>query len=85
MKYAVVFTYSFDDDCAVYLFETWEKALKFLKDNYESEVKIANEDFPNRIIHTEFDEEFGYARISELSDYNKDYDITEMRIGQIYS
>ena len=39
-QYAVVFTYSFDDDCAVYLFQNLELAKEFLKSNLEEELRI---------------------------------------------
>ena len=38
--YAVVFTYSFSQDCAVYLFEMEQAAKDFLKENFDEEVRI---------------------------------------------
>lgn len=40
MNYAVIFTYSFDDETSVYLFETESEAVKFLRDTYEEELRI---------------------------------------------
>ena len=42
--YAVVFTYSFDQDCAVYLFQTEAEAKRFLRDNYDEELRIEREE-----------------------------------------
>ena len=38
MSYAVIFTYSFDDEVAVYLFETDEKAKNFRISSYKEEL-----------------------------------------------
>ena len=43
-QFAVVFTYSFDQDCAVYLFDTEADAVRFLRDNYEEELRIEREE-----------------------------------------
>ena len=40
MNYVVIFTYSFDDETAAYLFKTEEEAVKFLRDSYEEELRI---------------------------------------------
>lgn len=42
--YAVVFTYSFDQDCAVYLFQTEAEAKQFLQDNYIEELRVEREE-----------------------------------------
>ena len=39
-SYAVVFTYSFDDESSVYTFATEEQAMKFLDDSYAEELRI---------------------------------------------
>ena len=41
MNCAVIFTYSFDSEVAVYLFEREEDAVKFLFDSYSEELRIA--------------------------------------------
>ena len=40
MNFAVIFSYSYDDDMAVYTFETEEEAVSFLRDSYEEEIRI---------------------------------------------
>ena len=81
MNYAVIFTYSFDDDVTVYLFETEEKAKEFLSSSYKEELRIDQE-------------ENGWDTIGEISDggwfarittvFEGHEDVTEMRIGNIY-
>ena len=44
MNYAVIFTYSFDGDVAVYLFQDELSAKKFLRDSYEEELRIDKEE-----------------------------------------
>ena len=42
--YAVVFTYSFDQDCAVYLFQGEQSAKEFLKESFDEELRIEVEE-----------------------------------------
>ena len=44
MNYAVIFIYSFDDEVAVYLFETEEEAKNFLANSYKEELRIDTEE-----------------------------------------
>ena len=43
-SFAVVFTYSFDDDAAVYLFDTQDEAVDFLKQSILEEYRIDTEE-----------------------------------------
>ena len=81
MNYAVIFTYSFDDEVVVYLFATIEEAKAFLKGAYEEEVRIDTEE--NEWNCESYIAEDGwYAKITNYF-YDRD-DVTEMRIGSIY-
>lgn len=42
--FAVVFTYSFDCDSSVYLFDTQEEAIKFMTESYKEELRIDKEE-----------------------------------------
>lgn len=82
MDYAVIFTYSFDDDVAVYLFEDEESAKNFLKSSYLEELRIDTE-------------ENGWDSIGALSDdglyatittsFFDHEDTTKLRIGRVYT
>ena len=66
-QFAVVFTYSFDQDCAVYLFDTEADAVRFLRDNYEEELRIEREENnQNPIAYME--EDGWYAQIATGDD-----------------
>ena len=80
-NYAVIFTYSFDNDVAVYLFETYEKAKKFLKESFLEEVRI---DIEENGWNTEYSicNDGDYAIIT--NHFNDHSDTTEFRIGSIY-
>lgn len=81
MNYAVVFTYSFNDDVAVYLFEDLESAEKFLVDNYREELRVDVQE-NGYITSSYITNDHRYAAIT---DHFEDHDdITEMYIGQIY-
>lgn len=79
--YAVVFTYSFDSETPIYLFETEEEAIKFLRDSFKEEVRIDTEE-NEWICESEIDPDGRYAKITNHF-YNGD-DITEFHLGQIY-
>lgn len=81
-NYAVIFTYSFDDEVAVYLFEDDKSAEKFLREAYEEELRIQVEE-NEWDAEGEIDEGGWYAKITTHSDYYGD-DVIEYRIGQIY-
>lgn len=42
--YAVLFTYNFDNDSSVYLFDDFESAQEFLKNAYNEEVRVETEE-----------------------------------------
>ena len=81
-QYAVIFTYSFDDDVAVYLFDDEDKAKKFLADNYYEELRIDTKE-------NEFDvdavisDDGRYAEI--VSHFDDHDDVTKFRIGNVYA
>lgn len=81
MNYAVIFTYSFDWETAVYLFDDFEEAKKFLKTSAEEEYRIDIEENEWES-ELEFDNDGCYAKITTHF-FDRD-DITEMRIGNIY-
>ena len=81
MSYAVIFTYSFDSDVAVYLFNDEESAKKMLRDNYEQELQI---DMRENEWDTdaEISDDGCYAKITNhFADHD---DVTEYRIGRVY-
>lgn len=82
MNYAVIFTYSFDGEVVVYLFATYDEALKFLKGSYEEELRIDTEE-NGWDSHGCFDEEEGVAYI--FTCFNDHIDKTTMMIGNIYN
>lgn len=81
MNYAVIFTYSFDNDCAVYLFATEQGAKDFLFNTYQQEIEEDSK--LGYDMEYEISEDKWYAKIIEhFADRD---DITEMRIGNIYN
>ena len=84
MSYAVIFTYSFDNEVAVYLFETEEEAKDFLKSYYKEELRV---DIEESGWHSEgtISEDGWYAKIETyFVDGGNKPDVTEFRIGSIY-
>lgn len=84
-NYAVIFTYSFDDEVEVYLFDTEPEAVKFLLESFKKEIYIDTEE--NGWSTESFISKDGwYARITNNFDDRDDpVDITEFRIGHVYS
>ena len=78
MNYAVVFTYSFDDEMAVYLFEDESSAKDFLISSYEEELRIDKEENGRNPIGVLSDDGW-YAKIT--TPFFDHEDITEFRIG----
>ncbi len=78
--YAVVITYSFDEEMPVYIFPDEASAKAFLKKNFEEECRIDREE--NEWVTTaEVCNDGWYAKIeNHFSDHN---DITEFRIGVV--
>ena len=81
MNYAVVFVYSFDEDVAVYLFETFEKARDFLRESYEEELRIDQEENGWDAVG-EINEDGSRAKITDR--FHDHDNVTEMFIGNIY-
>ena len=84
MNYAVIFTYSFDDEVAVYLFATEDEAKKFLRESYLEELRIDTEESGWDSIG-EISDDGWYAKIT--TNFYSGYphtDVTEFRIGNIY-
>lgn len=80
MNYAVIFTYSFDRECPVYLFQTEDEAITFLRDSFNEEVRIDTEENEWNV-DSEISEDGRYVKIT---DHFRDHDdVTEMRIGSI--
>ena len=80
-NYAVVFTYSFDLDSAVYLFHDFESAVSFLRNSYEEEVRIDKEENEWETI-SEITNDGRYAKITNI--FCDHRDITEMHLASIY-
>lgn len=81
MNYAVIFTYSFDGDVAVYLFPDELSAKKFLRDAYEEELRIDKEE--NKFeVYDEISDDGRYAKI--VDQFNDHEDVTEFLIGEVY-
>lgn len=84
MNYAVIFTYSSDEDIAVYLFETEEEAKDFLESSYKEELRIDTEENEWNSEGT-ISEDGWYAKIENyFGDEGSEPDVTEFRIGNIY-
>lgn len=82
MNYAVVFTYSFDDEMAVYLFGNESSAKDFLMSSYEEELRIDKEENGWNSVGILSDDGW-YARIT--TPFFDHEDITELRIGCVYT
>ena len=84
MSYAVIFTYNFDDEVAVYLFEAEEEAKNFLESSYKEELRIDTEENEQNSKGTISDDGW-YAKIENYyGDEGSEPDVTEFRIGNIY-
>ena len=84
MNYAVIFSYSFDDEVAVYLFETEKEAKNFLANSYKEELRIDTEENEWNSKGTISDDGW-YAKIENYyGDEGSEPDVTEFRIGNIY-
>ena len=79
-SFAVIFTYNFDSDVAVYLFDTYEEAHKFAEDSYYEEMRIDREengwDTSGGII-----DDVEWVITNNFPDHT---DITKIRIGNVY-
>lgn len=80
-SYAVVFTYSFDTDSAVYLFDTEEKAIDYMMKSLEEELRIDQEE--NGWDSTGYvTEDKMHAKI--ITHFPSGDDVTEMHIANVY-
>ena len=80
MNYAVVITYSFDDEVVVYLFADEEAAKKMLRESYENEVRIDTEE-NGWDVDAVIRDDGWYAKITDhFSDHEN---VTEFRIGTV--
>lgn len=79
--FAVVFTYSFDCDCAVYPVDTQDEAIKFMTESYEEELRIDKEE--NKW-DTEgyIAEDKMYAKI--VNHFADGDDVTEFHVANVY-
>lgn len=80
-NYAVIFNYSFDDEVAVYLFSDENDAKKFLKANYEKELKIDTEENGWNSFGSILEDGW-YAKITNV--FYDCEDVTEFRIGVVH-
>ena len=80
-SYAVVFTYSFDTDSTVYLFDTEEKAIDYMMKSLEEELRIDREE--NGWNSDGYvTEDKMYAEI--ITHYPSGDGVTEMHIANVY-
>ena len=80
-NFAVIFSYSFDSEVSVYLFENEEGAKKFLKESYEEEMRIDTEE-NGWDSYGYINKDGTFAKIE--TPFHDHTDKTEMRIGNIY-
>ena len=78
---AVVFTYSFDTDSAVYLFDTQEEAIDYMMKSLEEELRIDKEE-NGQDSDSYVTEDKMYAKI--ITHFPRGDDVTEMRIANVY-
>ncbi len=81
MNYAVIFSYSFDDDIAVYLFETINEATDLLVKSYKEELRIDIEENDWYSEGVLADDHYSASITTYFSDHT---DVTEFRIGNVY-
>lgn len=81
---ALIITYSFDGDVAVYIHPNIESAKKELKAFYEEELRIQREENEWDPIG-KIEEDGLYATITTHSDAFDEEDVIEYRIGNIYN
>ena len=80
--YAVIFTYNFDEDSSVYLFEDEELAKEFLYESFCEERRIETEENEWDASY-EISEDELYGKITtRFADHD---DITEYRVANVYS
>ena len=77
---AVIFTYNFDTDSSIVLFDSEEKAKAFLRKNFEQELEYELDNFDVDNITSEYDEDWTYAQINNngnICEYRISYNITK--------
>lgn len=80
--YAVVCSYSWDENTAVYLFDTEDEAVAFLRQTFKDETDSDTDNgyhFDCEISQTGW-----YAKITNYRSTG-DIDVTEYRVGHIYN
>lgn len=80
MNYALIFTYNFDQDCEVLLFNTWEEASTKLKEYAEEEFRIEAEEneYDSELVH---DDDWSYAEV--ISHFDEADDICYYHVAHI--
>lgn len=63
MKYAVIYTYSFDSDSAVYLFDDYDDAADFLEESFERELETEIEECGADEVEFKYDNDRSYAAV----------------------
>ena len=82
MNYAVVFSYSFDYDVAVYLFKTFEEARSWLSKSLMAEYRIQTDE-NGWDAYYEVNGDGTYAKlVTQFFDHD---DVMEIRLGCVYS
>lgn len=81
MNYAVVFSYSFDAETVVYLFETENEAKEFLIDNYIEELKS---DIFDNAYKTEGTLSDSGWEAKIINHFDTHTNITEIKIANVY-
>lgn len=81
LSVAVVFSYSFDAETSVYLFDTEEAAKHFLRESFEEEIRIDREE-NGWEVDAEISEDGMSAYIDCIFEDHSDH--TDMRIANIY-
>lgn len=81
MKYALVITFSFDSQVSVLLFDEWDKALEFMKNDILDEYRIDTEENGWDAEYVIYEDE-GRAVLTDYFDDRND--VTEWRIGWIF-
>lgn len=81
-SYAVIFTYQSDDETVVYLYDSKEKAVDFLRESIMQEYRIDVEE--NGFASSYYISEDGTR--GTLTTYFDDHtDVMEVRIGSVYA
>ena len=80
-SYAVIFTYSFDDEVVVYLFDTEKEATDFLVASFQEEKRIDEEENGWNPECWLSEDRWQATITNRFFDHE---DVTEFRIGRVY-